>query len=352
MADLVYTDHISISLDHAPSPPQQDIVMTDATIETTAPEVVAPHVRSRRFRLAARRWEWLQPRPIHRTISLILARLVRHDDMIDRLCDHLEDMSLDRMGVIEYDVETLQARVDVVELRADILQLALGDTREEIVDLRARLGVSERSGSCMITCLLRMEERVSALEQRSLGPQTMPPRRLRQRVVERLVANRVAEAIVEYERNRANPEGAGGAGAGNTEGNIGNVTSSKPTTIHEAVTMARGLVDQAVRDKAIRISDNNKRKWKDQQKGNNNNNHNNTHHHQQNRRQEAVRAYAALAEGRGYTGHLPLCNQCKLHHIGQCPVKCRKCKRLCHQTKDFWSKSRAADKPPTANANA
>ncbi|GJX47428.1 putative reverse transcriptase domain-containing protein [Tanacetum coccineum] len=131
----------------------------------------------------------------------------------------------------------------------------------------------------------------------------------------------------------------------------GNVTSSKPTTIHEAVTMARGLVDQAVQDKDIRISDNNKRKWKEQQKGNNNNNRNNTHH-QQNRRQEAVRAYAALAEGRGYTGHLPLCNQCKLHHIGQCPVKCRKCKRLGHQTKDCWSKSRAADKPPTANANA
>ncbi|GJX47429.1 hypothetical protein Tco_0272619 [Tanacetum coccineum] len=171
MADLVYTDHISISLDHAPSPPQQDIVMTNATTETTASEVVASHVWSHRFRLAARRWEWLQPRPIHRTIPLILARLVRQDDMIDRLCDHLEDMSLDRMGVIEYDVETLQARVYVAELRADILQLALGDAREEIVDLQARLGVSERSGSCMITCFLRMEERVSALEQRSLGPQ-------------------------------------------------------------------------------------------------------------------------------------------------------------------------------------
>ncbi|GJQ99570.1 hypothetical protein Tco_0522555 [Tanacetum coccineum] len=54
--------------------------------------------------------------PIHRTIPLILARLVHYDDTIDRLCDLLEDMSLDRMEVIEHDVEALQARIDVTEL--------------------------------------------------------------------------------------------------------------------------------------------------------------------------------------------------------------------------------------------
>nr|GEX88822.1 putative reverse transcriptase domain-containing protein [Tanacetum cinerariifolium] len=37
----------------------------------------------------------------------------------------------------------------------------------------------------------------------------------------------------------------------------------------------------------------------------------------QNRSQEAAKAYlAALAEGRGYQGNLPLCNQCNLHHNG------------------------------------
>nr|GEW24964.1 putative reverse transcriptase domain-containing protein [Tanacetum cinerariifolium] len=159
----------------------------------------------------------------------------------------------------------------------------------------------------------------------------MSRRRLRRRAVERLVANRVAEAIVEYERNVTNPEGAGGergAGARNAKGIIapegrrcsyktflneqemwnftmkkddidgytnyfhelavtcptlvtpeykkieqkieryiwglpervqGNVTSSKPTTIHEAVTMALGLVDQSVRAKATRISESNKK---------------------------------------------------------------------------------------------
>ncbi|GKG46889.1 reverse transcriptase domain-containing protein, partial [Tanacetum coccineum] len=98
-----------------------------------------------------------------------------------------------------------------------------------------------------------------------------------------------------------------------------------------------------------------KRKWEEQQRGNNNNNNyrNNTHHHQQNRRQEAAKAYvAALAEGKVYLGNLPLCNRCKLHHLGQCSVKCRKCKRIGHQTKDCWSKTHTADTLPTADANA
>ncbi|GKG37527.1 hypothetical protein Tco_0447700, partial [Tanacetum coccineum] len=80
--------------------------------ETTTPETVVPHVMKLRFRSAARRWEWLQLRvqtwrdregepryeikersstaqvhpvidePIYRSIPLILARLVHHDDTI------------------------------------------------------------------------------------------------------------------------------------------------------------------------------------------------------------------------------------------------------------------------------
>ncbi|GKA08386.1 reverse transcriptase domain-containing protein, partial [Tanacetum coccineum] len=99
----------------------------------------------------------------------------------------------------------------------------------------------------------------------------------------------------------------------------GNVTSSKPATIHEAISMARGLVDQVVQAKAASISDSIKRKWEDQQRGNNNNNRNNTHHHQQNRRQEAAKAYVvAPVEGKVYARNLLLCNKCKLHHNVTC----------------------------------
>ncbi|GKC90859.1 putative reverse transcriptase domain-containing protein [Tanacetum coccineum] len=93
----------------------------------------------------------------------------------------------------------------------------------------------------------------------------------------------------------------------------GNVTSSKPANVHEAIYQQR-----------------------------NNSNRNNTHHQQQNRRHEAAKAYVAgLAEGRGYQGNLPLCNRYNLHHNGQCPPKCIKCQRTGHQEKDCRARTPA-----------
>ncbi|GKG37597.1 hypothetical protein Tco_0456820, partial [Tanacetum coccineum] len=48
----------------------------------------------------------------------------------------------------------------------------------------------------------------------------------------------------------------------------GNVSSSKPATLHDAINMARELIEQGVQAKALRIGDSNKRKWEDRQ-GNN-----------------------------------------------------------------------------------
>nr|GEY00517.1 hypothetical protein [Tanacetum cinerariifolium] len=86
----------------------------------------------------------------------------------------------------------------------------------------------------------------------------------------------------------------------------GNITSARPTTLHEAVNLARELVEQAVHGKAARVNENNKRRWEEHQRNhpNNNNNNpnnrnrnrnnnNNNQHRQQNRRQETARAYAA-----------------------------------------------------------
>ncbi|GJV27866.1 putative reverse transcriptase domain-containing protein [Tanacetum coccineum] len=133
------------------------------------------------------------------------------------------------------------------------------------------------------------------------------------------------------------------------EGIKGNITSSKPATLHEAINMARALVEQSVQGKAARISESNKRKWEDNQRNTNNNNHNYNNNHnnnqnrnrnnnypqQQNRRQEPVRAYAAApAGGKIYAGNLPKCNRCNLHHHGPCPQKCQRCQRLGHMEKD------------------
>nr|GEV58978.1 retrotransposon protein, putative, Ty3-gypsy subclass [Tanacetum cinerariifolium] len=50
---------------------------------------------------------------------------------------------------------------------------------------------------------------------------------------------------------------------------------------------------------------------------------------------ETARAYVvAPAEGRGYAGNLPRCNHCNSHHNEQCPPKCQKCQRTGHQEKD------------------
>nr|GEW63613.1 putative reverse transcriptase domain-containing protein [Tanacetum cinerariifolium] len=114
----------------------------------------------------------------------------------------------------------------------------------------------------------------------------------------------------------------------------GNITSTRPTTLHEAVNLARELVEQAVQGKAARANENNKRSWEEHQRNhpsNNNNNpnnrnrnNNNNQYHQQNRRQETARAYAVPpAEGKTYAGTLPKCNRCNLHHIGRFPPKCR-----------------------------
>ncbi|GJR26261.1 putative reverse transcriptase domain-containing protein [Tanacetum coccineum] len=48
-----------------------------------------------------------------------------------------------------------------------------------------------------------------------------------------------------------------------------------------------------------------------------------------------TRAYTIGAnERRAYAGNLPYCNKCKLHHVGPCTVKCSKCKRVGHMTRD------------------
>ncbi|GJY02927.1 hypothetical protein Tco_0361079 [Tanacetum coccineum] len=88
-----------------------------------------------------------------------------------------------------------------------------------------------------------------------------------------------------------------------------NVTSLKPASLHDAINMARELIEQAIQAKVTRIGKSNKRKWEEHQINNNNNHNNNTYHQQQNRRQEVAKAYvAALAKRKGCLGNRPLCN--------------------------------------------
>nr|GEZ29722.1 hypothetical protein [Tanacetum cinerariifolium] len=138
----------------------------------------------------------------------------------------------------------------------------------------------------------------------------------------------------------------------------GNITSARPTTLHEAVNLAREFMEQAVQGKAARANENNKRRWEEHQRNhpsnnnnpnnrNRNNNNNNTQYHQQNRRQKNARAYAAApAKGKTYTGNLPKCNRCNLHHIGRCPPKCQRCQRVGHIEADCKTRLPDTDENP------
>nr|GEU43289.1 hypothetical protein [Tanacetum cinerariifolium] len=111
-----------------------------------------------------------------------------------------------------------------------------------------------------------------------------------------------------------------------------NVMSTEPMRLQDAIRLANSLMDQKLKDYAIRRAEN-KRKFKGNQRDN---------HAQQPpfKRQNAgglnvARAYTAAGnKGRVYVGPHLLCNKCKLHHVGPCTVKCRSCEKIRHLTKD------------------
>ncbi|GKB81409.1 hypothetical protein Tco_0948304 [Tanacetum coccineum] len=116
----------------------------------------------------------------------------------------------------------------------------------------------------------------------------MLPRRFKKKSVRKIVEKRMAKAIEEYEKTKSESNNAGGSGTANTKGTVapdmhgsynnqfhelvlmcpelvsterkkiekyirgfperikGNITSSKPATLHDAIIMARELVKQAV----------------------------------------------------------------------------------------------------------
>ncbi|GKA60289.1 putative reverse transcriptase domain-containing protein [Tanacetum coccineum] len=85
----------------------------------------------------------------------------------------------------------------------------------------------------------------------------------------------------------------------------GNVIVAEPTRLQDDVRIANNLMDKQLKGYA------------------------NT------RGQNVARAYmAGNNKKNGYEGTLPFCNRCKLHHEGQCTVKCHNCKRVGHLARD------------------
>ncbi|GKE76370.1 putative reverse transcriptase domain-containing protein [Tanacetum coccineum] len=115
-----------------------------------------------------------------------------------------------------------------------------------------------------------------------------------------------------------------------TEGVVGNVMSTKPKTMKEAIEMANNLMDQNLCTLAERQIQN-KRKQDD-------NFRNNQNQQQPNKRQNTGRAYTAgPSEKWEYGRSLPECSKCNYHHNGPCAPKCHKCNKVGHLARDSRS---------------
>ncbi|GJT37430.1 reverse transcriptase domain-containing protein [Tanacetum coccineum] len=112
----------------------------------------------------------------------------------------------------------------------------------------------------------------------------------------------------------------------------GNVIIVEPTRLQDVVRMANNLMDQKLKGYAMKNAEN-KRKF--------DNNQNDTCGQQPPFKRQNVggqnvaRAYTTgNNKRRVYNGPLPLCNKCKFHHEGPCIMRCGKCNKVRHLTRD------------------
>ncbi|GJS77572.1 hypothetical protein Tco_0727453 [Tanacetum coccineum] len=90
---------------------------------------------------------------------------------------------------------------------------------------------------------------------------------------------------------------------------------TEPTRLQDAIRIANNLMDHKLKGYAVRNAENKKRFDSNQR--------DNRVQQPPAKRQDVGRAYTVGSnEKRGYVGPFPYCNKCRLHHVGQCSVKC------------------------------
>ncbi|GJV63817.1 putative reverse transcriptase domain-containing protein [Tanacetum coccineum] len=131
---------------------------------------------------------------------------------------------------------------------------------------------------------------------------------------------------------------------GLTDNIKGEVTSSKPANLNEAVRMAHKLMEQKSQARDERILEGKKQKWERFQSGNssgkNNHKENSRQPLQNNQKQGNARAMiTAPTNGKVSFRSLPLCEHCFTRHVGPCTIKCDKYGKVGHKARYCKEKS-------------
>ncbi|GKA98439.1 putative reverse transcriptase domain-containing protein [Tanacetum coccineum] len=116
----------------------------------------------------------------------------------------------------------------------------------------------------------------------------------------------------------------------------GEVTSSKPTNLSEAVRMAHKLMEQKLQAKNEKVIEGNKRKWENFQiRNSSRSNYKDNFRHQQNNQKQGNARAMTIAPNKGNvpTGALPMCDRCFARHIVRCIIQCHKCGKVRHKAR-------------------
>nr|GEU89141.1 hypothetical protein [Tanacetum cinerariifolium] len=104
---------------------------------------------------------------------------------------------------------------------------------------------------------------------------------------------------------------------------------------YETIELANDLMDQKLRTYTERQSNN-------KQKADESSRNNHSHQQQASKRQNVTRVYnMGTGERKPYSGKLPKCTKCHLHHNSPCAQKCHKCNKVGYFSRDCRSSGNA-----------
>ncbi|GJW43610.1 hypothetical protein Tco_0072409 [Tanacetum coccineum] len=124
---------------------------------------------------------------------------------MDTMGDHAQ-----RIAQVEAHIENirLKRKLESAEISNTLIRMGRERAERELYHLRA----------WTYGFMRRWFKLVSLAISYCFVDRIMTSKRLKRRAIERMVKNRVAEAIAKYERNQTNPENDGGSGSANTGG--------------------------------------------------------------------------------------------------------------------------------------